>query len=649
MASVKLLAALVLVSFMGTTICAEEESEQPSTEAMEQLTKFGYMDEPSGDFAEIGTVENYRAALRRYQQFTGLKVTGVYDDATKRQMRKPRCGNTDKNVLTGRRRRRRYVLAGSRWGTTDITYKIVRFSPDLSQQQQESEIERAFKVWSDNSALTFRRVSTSSTAIIEIDFAAGDHGDGNPFDGTGNVLAHAYFPSRKPIGGDSHFDEDENWTVGTSEGTNLFQVAAHEFGHALGLDHSDVRNALMYPYYSGYVSDFTLDQDDIDGIQALYGRNEEMMPDTSTTTTSTTTTTTAPTTTTTTPTTTTKPPTTTTTPTTTTSKPTITTTTSTTRTTTPPTTTTTSTTTTTTSTPSTTTTSSNPMAPNLCEDPSIEASALYQYYNGQVLYAFKDGHVMQMTATSTITPVPIENSIFRGGPSGKIIAALFWPSSYGRRGRYYYIVSRARTYLFKGSQVWRYDERGLLPGYPVAVSEEFPGIPDDIDGAVRYPHNGLTYFFKGEEYWRYRRGYGVDQGYPRDIERYWYGIPADIDDAFELRNGYTYFFKGESLYRLSPSNQVVEFSLRDLYRCSDGSSEEVREMKLEGQGFLVVGEATSSAEVTEITTSDVTTGSVYTTSTAIYDDDDGLTTSNSLNLYPTVTTLLISLAFSLMW
>jgi len=72
-------------------------------------------------------------------------------------------------------------------------------------------------------------------------------------------------------------------------------------------------------------------------------------------------------------------------------------------------------------------------------------------------------------------------------------------------------------------------------------------------------------------------------------------------------------------------------------------------MKLEGQGFLVVGEATSSAEVTEITTSDVTTGSVYTTSTAIYDDDDGLTTSNSLNLYPTVTTLLISLAFSLMW
>ncbi len=89
------------------------------------------------------------------------------------------------------------------------------------------------------------------------------------FDGPSGELAHAFFPEDGRI----HFDEAETFTDGTPRGINLLWVATHEFGHALGIDHSDVRNAVMYPYYEGYRADFDLHQDDIDAIQSLYGKS----------------------------------------------------------------------------------------------------------------------------------------------------------------------------------------------------------------------------------------------------------------------------------------------------------------------------------------------------------------------------------------
>uniref|UniRef100_A0A452HA84 interstitial collagenase n=1 Tax=Gopherus agassizii TaxID=38772 RepID=A0A452HA84_9SAUR len=101
------------------------------------------------------------------------------------------------------------------------------------------------------------------------------HRDNSPFDGPNGFLAHAFQPGNG-IGGDVHFDEAEYWTKGSNgRRYNLFLVTAHELGHSLGLSHSTDPGALMYPNYS-YTdpNEFRLPQDDINGIQTIYGQSD---------------------------------------------------------------------------------------------------------------------------------------------------------------------------------------------------------------------------------------------------------------------------------------------------------------------------------------------------------------------------------------
>ena len=78
--------------------------------------------------------------------------------------------------------------------------------------------------------------------------------------------------------GDLHFDADENWTLKSYTGVNLLQTAVHELGHSLGLDHSRVRGSIMFPSYGGYQHNLKLHEDDIRGVQALYGPPIETEP-----------------------------------------------------------------------------------------------------------------------------------------------------------------------------------------------------------------------------------------------------------------------------------------------------------------------------------------------------------------------------------
>ncbi|XP_031199684.1 stromelysin-2 isoform X1 [Mastomys coucha] len=201
--------------------------------------------------------------IQEMQKFLGLEMTGKLDSNTMELMHKPRCGVPDVGGFT--------TFPGSpKWRKTHITYRIVNYTPDLPRESVDSAIEKALKVWEEVTPLTFSRISEGEADIM-ISFAVGEHGDFYPFDGPGQSLAHAY-PPGPGFYGDVHFDDDEKWTLGPS-GTNLFLVAAHELGHSLGLFHSDNKESLMYPVYKFSTSPahFHLSQDDIEGIQSLYG------------------------------------------------------------------------------------------------------------------------------------------------------------------------------------------------------------------------------------------------------------------------------------------------------------------------------------------------------------------------------------------
>jgi hypothetical protein len=154
-------------------------------------------------------------------------------------------------------------------GAADLGYYLGQLASRLPRLAAQNEILRALNEWSKSVQVNFRPVASPyAERTLSILFASGSHGDSFPFDGPGHVLAHTFYPAPpnpEPIAGDMHFDNAESWAIG--QDIDLFSVALHEAGHALGLAHSDRPGAVMYPYYRRVTA---LTEDDLAVARELY-------------------------------------------------------------------------------------------------------------------------------------------------------------------------------------------------------------------------------------------------------------------------------------------------------------------------------------------------------------------------------------------
>lgn len=277
-------------AFQNLTGCHFGEQQQGIAKVKNYLSHFGYLPESSG-FNDLFDAD-LEEAIKVYQRNFGLDVTGVMDASTVSQMMAPRCGVADiingtstmaggagasshvhgRNLFT-------YFPGSPSWPRSkkSLRYAITQTAATPIDRATLSRVfARAFARWSAATTLNFTETASARDADITIGFYAGDHGDGEAFDGPLGTLAHAF----SPTDGRFHLDAAEAWVAtgdvsraSSDVAVDLESVAVHEIGHLLGLGHSGEPSAIMFPTITSRTRKVDLAEDDVEGIQKLYGGN----------------------------------------------------------------------------------------------------------------------------------------------------------------------------------------------------------------------------------------------------------------------------------------------------------------------------------------------------------------------------------------
>ncbi|KAK1556746.1 hypothetical protein Q3G72_011282 [Acer saccharum] len=213
--------------------CHKGEKVKGLLQLKNYLEKFGYLDYKN---AKNLTHENddyfdelLESAIKTYQLNFHVQSSGVLDSKTLSEMAKPRCGVAD-------------IVNGTNWMK----------SREKSHHNHGSG--RPFHTVSHYTFFPGRPRWPAGQTYLTYAFLPGQ------------TLAHAF----SPTDGRFHYDAAEPWAVGAVPGSfDLETVALHEIGHLLGLGHSQVQGAIMWPSIPAGTTK-GLHRDDIEGIRALY-------------------------------------------------------------------------------------------------------------------------------------------------------------------------------------------------------------------------------------------------------------------------------------------------------------------------------------------------------------------------------------------
>ena len=204
-----------------------------------------------------------------YSQSKGKKV--FYDDWPTTRSSNVRLDKESGAITVN------FVPIGTIWDHNIITYFFQNGTDDINADNERQAVRDGFSLWSNVTNLVFLEVCNAADADIVILWGIFNHGDAGPFDGPNGILAHTLGgPPPNAFGaqaGDIHFDDSETWSLNVrnnrEQPIDLITVAAHEIGHSLGLDHTQVAGSIMLANYTG--SHRFLGSDDVAGIQSLYG------------------------------------------------------------------------------------------------------------------------------------------------------------------------------------------------------------------------------------------------------------------------------------------------------------------------------------------------------------------------------------------